>query len=392
MNLRTLLFLARKDLFKDWRTLLLVLLAVGSGSLAIIPLNAMLNGFTASLTATTIDIAAGHVTISPPEGKTSIRNVPAIVAEIAAMPDVSGVSPRILTQVIASNHDLSEAVVIRGVDPIAEPGVTTIAEYMVAGRFLESRDREVIIIGSTLAAKLGISLGQQVHLLLTSGSQENFLVQGIYDTGISELDGSGYVSLSELQALLDLPAQASQVVIRLKDKEQSASFASRLLGEWKVETWQEQMAFIQGFQRNAEIIQRMMVVLSVLAAGIAIAVLMYTNVQHKTRAIGILKAIGGRNKAILQLYLMEGLLLGVAGAIVGDILGSVITLYLSAHPPQATFGLGEGAGRVMSLTASFSWSLLIVPTISAILVATLASLYPAWQAARTNIVEAIWHG
>jgi predicted exporter len=60
MNLRTLLFLARKDLFKDWRVLLLVLLAVGSGALAIVPLNGMLTGFTAGLTATTIDIAVGH--------------------------------------------------------------------------------------------------------------------------------------------------------------------------------------------------------------------------------------------------------------------------------------------------------------------------------------------
>ena len=152
------------------------------------------------------------------------------------------------------------------------------------------------------------------------------------------------------------------------------------------------MSFIEGFMSNANIIQRMMVVLSVLAAGIATAVLMYTNVQHKTRAIGILKAIGGRNRSILQLYVLEGLLIGVAGAIVGDILGSAITLYLSVHPIQATLGLSEGAGRPVSIATSFSWSLLIVPTLSAIVIATLASLYPAWQASRINIVEAIWHG
>jgi ABC-type lipoprotein release transport system permease subunit len=152
------------------------------------------------------------------------------------------------------------------------------------------------------------------------------------------------------------------------------------------------MAFIQDFQRNTNFIQRMMIMLSVLAAGIATAVLMYTNVQHKTRAIGILKAIGGRNRAILQLYVLEGLLFGVAGAVVGDILGSAISLYLSAHPVQFSVGAAVGQGRLVSMAASFSWSLLIVPTINAIMVTTIASLYPAWQAARINIVEAIWHG
>lgn len=392
INLRTLLFLARKDLLKDWRVLLLVLLAVGSGALAIVPLNGMMTGFTASLTATTVDVAVGHAILVPPEGKTAIRQVKSVVAEVTAQLDVRAVSPRLFARAIASNHDSSEAVVIRGVDPVAETGVTTIAEYIVAGSFLEAHDRDGIVVGQALADKLSLSVGQRVHLLFANLSEDRFVVRGIYDTGVRDLDGGGYLPLRRLQGLLDMNDQASEISVRLNSKDQSAIFASRLQGRWKIETWQERMGFIQSFEGNANIIRQMMVVLSVLAAGIATAVLMYTNVQHKMRAIGILKAIGGRNRAILQLYVLEGLLLGIAGAIVGDILGAAITLYLSAHPIHATLGLSEGASRAMAITTSFSWSMLVVPTISAILVATLASLYPAWQAARINIVEAIWHG
>ncbi len=68
----------------------------------------------------------------------------------------------------------------------------------------------------------------------------------------------------------------------------------------------------------------MTVVLSALAIPAASTVLMYTNAQHKTRTIGILKAIGGHNRSILQLYVLEGLLIGIAGAIVGDLMGSAL--------------------------------------------------------------------
>lgn len=392
MNLRTLLFLARKDLFKDWRVLFLVLLAVGSGALAIIPLNGLLAGFTTSLTATTVDVAVGHVIVSPPKGETTIRDVQSVVAAMAAQPNVSAVAPRLYARAMASNRNDTESAVIRGVDAETEPRATTITEYIVAGRFLEPHDQDTIVVGRTLADQLELQVGERVRLLFANGNEGRFLVQGIYDTGVSDLDGGGYMPLRRLQSLLDLHSQASEVVVRLTDKEQSANFASQLPSQWTIETWQQHMSFIEGFQSNANIIQQMMVVLSVLAAGIATAVLMYTNVQHKTRAIGILKAIGGRNRSILQLYVLEGLLIGVAGAIVGDILGSALTLYLSVHPIQTVLGISEGAGRTISIATSFSWSLLIVPTLSAIVIATLASLYPAWQAARINIVEAIWHG
>src|SRR5574341_1342336 len=116
--------------------------------------------------------------------------------------------------------------------------------------------------------------------------------------------------------MLGLSDQAYEIIVRLEDGEQSETYASAFRRFGRAETWQQRMAFIREFQQNAGIIQRMMTMLSVLAAGIATAVLMYTNVQHKTRAIGILKALGGHNQAVLRLYVLEGVLLGIGGALV----------------------------------------------------------------------------
>ena len=228
MNLQTLLFLARKDLFKDWRVLFLVLLAVGSGALAIIPLNGMLSGFTASLTATTVDVAVGHVIVAPPKGETTIRDVPSVVTEMATQPNVRAVAPRLYARAMASHRDETESVVIRGVEAEAESRATTIADYIVAGCFLDPRDQDTIVIGRSLADRLELQVGERVRLLLANGNDARFLVQGIYDTGVRDLDSGGYISLRRLQTLLGLRGHASEIVVRLTDKEQSANFASQL--------------------------------------------------------------------------------------------------------------------------------------------------------------------
>lgn len=92
MNLRTLLFLARKDLFKDLWVLLLVLLAVGSGALAIIPLNGLMEGFIAHMSATTVDVSISHVIVSPAEDEPYIEQAEEVRGELEGLGDVAGIS------------------------------------------------------------------------------------------------------------------------------------------------------------------------------------------------------------------------------------------------------------------------------------------------------------
>jgi len=394
MNLRTLLFLAGKDLFKDLQVLVLVLLAVGSGALAIIPLNGLMEGFADNMSATTVDVSVGHVIVSPAENEPYIKQAQEVKKEIEELGGIAGVSVRLMGRATATKEGKTEPLVLRGVEPQDETRTTTITHHMVKGQFLEENDRNVIVLGSTLAQKLNVEPGEPLFILFGDEVRLRFTVKGIYSTGLRDLDSGGYVSLKQLQGILDLPNRASEIAVRLTDEKRSEDYQRRIgsdVSDITVETWRDRVAFIGSLRRNLGIIQTMAVMLSLIAAGIATSVLMYTNIQHKVRSIGILKAIGAKNRDILILYVLEGLILGVAGAAIGNILGSAICLYLSANPIQVTLGASEGTATLTSVSTIFAWNLLIAPTISAILITLLASFYPAWQAARINIIEAIWH-
>jgi ABC-type lipoprotein release transport system permease subunit len=351
-----------------------------------------MEGFTAYISATTVDVSIGHVIVSPAEDEPYIKRAQEVKREIEGLGGIAGISVRLIDRTMAIKGKKTVSMVLRGIEPESEARTTTIAAHTIKGQFLEGDDRKAIVLGDTLARKLDLEPGESLSVLFSNGSRVTFTVKGIYSTGLRDLDNGGYVSLKRLQGILDLPNRASEIAVRLTDEKRSGDYRGGRIGsDVTVETWQDRMAFIGSMRQNMGIIQTMAVALSLIAAGIATVVLMYTNIQHKVRSIGILKAIGAKNQDILALYVLEGLILGVAGATVGDVLGSAICLYLSANPIQVSLGASEGTATLIAVNTVFSRNLLISPTITAVLVTLLASFYPAWQAARINIIEAIWH-
>lgn len=394
MSARTLLFLVRRDLLKDWRVLALVLLAVGSGALAIVPLNSLLEGFTASLSATTVDVSVGHVQAVPGEDERFVDHAQRLKTRIEALPGVRGVSVRLLERALAVRDEESEPLSLKGIDPRDERRVTTIAEHVTVGRFLKESDREAVVLGEGVASKLGLRPGDTVFVALGTGGRIRLTVQGLYSTGLRDLDSGGYMPLKQLQNALGLRDRASELVTRLDDESKAGEYGQRIEAmdsAVTAETWRDRMAFIGSLRGNMSIIQTLMVVLSLLAAGIAITVLMYTSIQHKVRSIGILKAIGVKDSDVLRLYLLEGAIMGIAGAVVGDLLGSAVALYLSNTPMTVSTGAAVGEAGTSSLTAVFSLRHLLLPSVNALVVTLAASLYPAWKASKINIMEAIWH-
>ncbi len=153
----------------------------------------------------------------------------------------------------------------------------------------------------------------------------------------------------------------------------------------RVETWRDRLQFVEGMRRNYVFIQNFLVFLTLVSAGIATGVLIYTDIQHKRRAIGILKAIGTKDRGILALFVVQGAAIGIAGAAVAGLLGGGLCYYLSQRP----VALGVSVSS-LPLRASFSLELLILPTVLILLTTILSASYPAWRASKMGIVEAIW--
>lgn len=290
-----------------------------------------------------------------------------------------------MERAIIKKDGQTELIILRGIEPRDEKQVTTVAQKIKKGTFLAENNQNNLVIGETLAAELDIEVGDSISTAFSNGKRDEFSVTGIYYTGLRDLDRGGYTLLQKLQTDLGLENQISEIAIRLTDGNKTDVFKKiinqELQGkELTIESWQDRMAFINQMQRNLNIVQTMIIILAIIAAGIATTVLMYTNVLHKTRIIGILKAIGANNNDILILFIIEGIILGIAGAMVGNILGSGIDLFLIHYPIKITMGVSEGAATTIPITTIFSFSYLIVPSISTIVITLLASFYPAWRA------------
>lgn len=388
MNLRTLLLLAWKDLTKDLRILLLVVLAVGSGSLAIVPLRGLLEGLTKELIATTVDVSSGHVIIVPREDRPFLRNVADIRAAIATLPSVEGVSPRLEDRALVRRMDKSAWVAALGVDTRLETRTTAIAAKVVAGRFLDDQTTDGMVIGQQIADQLELNVGDEADIVFSSGMRQRLRVEGIFSTGIRQLDGQILLPLRRLASILRAEARASEIVLRLADIGLADLYQLRLrrMGfEGRVETWRDRLQFVEGMRRSYVFIQNFLVFLTLVAAGIATGVLIYTDIQHKRRAIGILKALGTKDRGILALFVAQGLAIGLAGAAVGDLLGGGLCYYLSQRP----IALGVSMSS-LPLRASFSFDLLVLPTVLILLTTVISASYPAWRASKMGIVEAIW--
>lgn len=390
MNPWTLFFLAIKDLTKDLRVLALVLLAVGSGAMAIIPLSGLMLGFRNYLSETTIDVSTGHIILTPGEDEKYIKRADSIKKNIENFHGVEGVSIRLIDNVLAIKYKEDRSVILTAIDASSEAKTTTLHSKVISGDFLDNRRRDDVIIGSELAQDLRARVGDDIFIQFSNAQKMKFRIKGIYSSGFRELDNGIYMNLKEFQKRMNIINRASQITIRLNDPSLAENLAKRII-QWKikakVETWKDRLKFVERLQQNYRIIQTIVIFLSLTAAGLATAVLIYTNIQHKIRSIGILKAIGTRNSGVLRLFILEGLMIGFSGAIMGDVLGSLICNYLSSHPLQVRTGATSNL-----ITTNFSLSLLILPTIIAVSITLIASLYPAWRAARINIIEAIWHG
>lgn len=393
MNIKTLWFLVRKNLTRNLVVLFLVVLSVGSGALVIIPMSGILEGFIQSFYATTIDVSTGHIIVIPTKDSKYINDAERARERIRSVSEIKGVSIRLQDRAFLSKGDKTEAALLTGINPKDESNVVILPEKVREGAYLEEGDENKVLLGSDLASALNLKVDNEVSLLLSNGKRENFAVKGIYKTGYQQLDKQAYIQKNELERLSSIEDKASEIAVRVNSLNKTDSGRkdiSKLGIDGRIETWKDRIGFVEGLRRNFNIIQRFIIILAVIASCISIAVLMYTNVEHRIKFIGILKAIGTSNRGILQIFILESLIIGIIGVLVGETLGGLITWYLSNHPLRFTMGIAGGNASEVPIRAVFDFNLLILPAAIIIPTTFIASLYPAWRAAKINIIEAVW--
>jgi len=403
-----LLRMAWRNVWRNWRRTLIALLAIALGLTALIFMDGLIGGSRQAIYGNAVRLQGGNLQVHAPGYREKAKRLPllpladanSVVQTASAQPQVIAASRRINTGGFASSREATVPVLISGIEPEQEAPVGLLAENIVQGRYLAAGDEDLILIGRTMADRLDTGVGDRITLVGRATHEQmrrrTMTVVGIYDLGLSEVEKRMvYVSLAEAQTLFELRDQATEVVVALESVGQEETVVAALrtaLPGYEVSSWEE---LNPELKQSMDVDQQFMNIFglaALLIAGIGVLNLLLMAVFERTREIGLLAAMGLKRREIVVLFLLEGTLIGLLGALIGCALGGLLVGLVG----QVGIEYAE-ASEVGELTAllgdrlypKLQVDLLVERALSVSIIAALASLYPAWQASKREPAEAL---
>jgi lipoprotein-releasing system permease protein len=325
---------------------------------------------------------------TPPDRQLRINRPAEIVAAIERMDGVLGASSSIVGSAVLVLGGKQYPVDLRGIDPVRQDRVTPISQYIQAGSYRTlAGESEGILLGSGVASRVGAKVGDTLVAGSPLGQKLNMKVVGIFEAGIPPVDSSRvYVTIRNAQALLGKPDTIGRIEVKLRDSDEAVAVAGRLervLG-YDAESWQETNAnFLSLFTMQNTIIA--FVVGAILAVGgFGILAIQIMIVLQKTRDIAILRSVGFRRADILSAFLLQGAIIALAGAMIGDIAGHYVIVALG-HLKTKTDGLVKSDTFLVYDDPRFYF----YGFAFALIIGVVASLIPAWRGSRVEPVDVL---
>ncbi|MFN8572700.1 MAG: ABC transporter permease [Gemmatimonadaceae bacterium] len=324
---------------------------------------------------------------------------------------VVAAAPFVLTQgVISAGHDYVTGTYIMGMEPQGRDvvNVTTIRDRAIQGDFrFASSDgsQRGVVVGKLLSERLNVYPGDSVTLLTLGGgkvspvtgapvpTQSRFEVTGIFESGMFEYDNSYvYASLPVAQELAGFGQAVTGIEVKTKDRwtasEVSERLAEALRYPYRTVDWQEQNSSLFQALKLEKLGMGVILLLIVLVAAFNIVSNLTMVVADKTREIGILKAMGMTAKSIRRVFLTQGLVIGTFGTALGVGLGLVLSTLVGTYK---LIRLNPEIYMIDHLPATTELWDVVVTIVASVVIAGLATLYPAQQAAKLYPLEAIRH-
>ena len=378
----------------------LLVTGVALGVVAFVFITALINGLALLLTAETTGSIA-HITLEPPvrtapvlmEGndyaatpvstsqRSLIRDWSTLSDMIEQIPGVIAVRPEIDGNGFLVRGEAVAPVAVKGVEPEKLSVVAPIAQNLVRG----SADLSAgsLLIGGELARDLGLNVGQPV-ILRTDRDRERLLtVRGIFETGIASVDERVvYLNLRSARPLFDLPDGVTQLSIKLTDPTTAPLIAGALRSQTQlqVSSWQEQNRNLEdalAAQARTGLLIQLFAMISIII-GVSSALLLST--YRRRSEIGIMRSFGISRRFVASVFVLQGLIVGLLGGLVGSIPGYGLCLWL--------FSIKAPDGNPVLPIAPDQGGYLLVITLT-VLGAVLAAVLPARAAASVEPLEAI---
>ncbi len=385
---------------------LVVIFAIAIGIFAGVWATAFMTGMMTQRIEKVINTELSNIQIHNPDfRKTSefsnfIPDANKYVDEIRSIPEVKGVSNRIVVQSMVASAETASGVKILGVNPETEPTVTNINEKIIDGAYFEGIKRNPVVIGKKLAEKLNVKLRSKV--VITIQDTENdiisgaFRVAGIFSTNNNMYDEAHvFVRSSDLISLSGFPENAGhEIAISLTDNEHLLEVQEKVRAiapGLEVMNWKELSPEMSYLTETMNMYMYVFILIILLALLFGIINTMLMVVMERTKEIGMLMAVGMHKFRIFSMIVVESVMLSLVGGVFGIILGTVASKINEKYPVDLSMWsegyeqLGYDAFVYTTLQPEF----LINVTILVIITGIIAALYPAYKALRNDPADAL---
>ena len=324
---------------------LLSVIGVAAGVTTLVVALAMNTGFRQALRDRLLGVTA-HINLKPtsPEG---IRDYRELITRLQSTPGVRTIAPAIYLTVLLSSGNQARGIVLKGVDPELEQKSDQALQHIVAGSLDFSSDPNGLpsmLIGRILAGELKISAGDYVTLTSPQGSltpfgmlprSRRFRVAGIFDSGFYDYDANwAFVTLASGQQLAGTGNVVSLLELRV-DKLDDATAISRELvstvgAGFTTTTWMDENRALFRALSLEKLVTAIFIGLITFVAGLNILVVLSMTVTDKARDVAVLMAMGARRNQVRNIFVWQGLVVGIFGTAVGLVLGFAIAWVANA--------------------------------------------------------------
>lgn len=361
-------------------------MGVAVGVAALIVVLAVMNGFDNDLRDKIVGTNS-HIVIEKEGG---IKNYKDLVKELNDMPDVVASSPFVNGQALIREKDQVTGVIFRGIDPEKEKKISKIGEYLQEGTL--SLGKEDVLIGAELAWRLNLNINNPISLISASDPRpKEFKIAGIFKSGMFDYDMNlVFTSISGAQDFYGVGDVAGGIGVKVKDAYKADRIKNKIQETIGFDYWVRSWADLNKNLFSALKLEKMtmfiILALIVLVACFNIISTLIMMVMEKTKDIGILKSIGATNGSIRNIFMLNGFLIGFLGTTLGAACGFILCYFLKTYQ---FIKLPRDIYYIDKLPVNLETSDILTVLVAAMAISLISTVYPAWQAAKLEPVDAL---
>jgi lipoprotein-releasing system permease protein len=381
------------------------LLGIILGVATLIIVMSVMKGYEIELINRIIGINS-HVTIGATDRE--LREYKLILDEVKQNPDVSYVAPIVMGQALATTNNFSTGVEIRGMNGDDIAAKPLVHNSLIAGNFADYQKQEGVLIGKALARQLRAQVGDELRLISPKTNisilgaiprSKTFKIVGIFDVGMYEYNSSTiFMPLNLAQLFFDYDETVTDIEVLLTDpysvKEVAQKIAMSVAQDLIITNWQqnnENIVQALAVERNVMFLILMLIIL-VATFNIISGLIML--VKEKSYDIAILRTIGMHKLSVIKIFVIAGSMIGIIGSLIGGGLGIWFSLNIQKikETLESLTGITLFDPVIYFLTTLPShlvWSDVVLVMSISLLLSFLATIYPAWKAAKLMPAEAL---